>query len=368
MTVKIKNAAFGTLAGNISAVQTTISLTSGQGARFPALSPGDWFWGTLANAANVQEVVKVTATAADTFTVLRGQDGTTASAYLAGDRFELRTPAALWNDFVDKQTLNTHMTALFAGIISLWSGSIASIPAGWHLCDGTAGTPNLRDKFIVGAGSAYAVGATGGAATYSLTVNQLPAHGHGVTDPSHAHAVYDPTHTHTVNDPSHTHYVNDPGHNHAISQSGHGHGLSDPGHAHSISDPGHQHVVPYGESISYPWGTYAGSQLGSHGGLDSDNNWPYTSPTGTGIGIFGSGTGMGVQAQIANVNNVGSATGVYLSYSGTGTYLTARATGIGIYAATTGIAIQNTGSGAAIENRPPYYALAYIMYTGTDIT
>ena len=49
------------------------------------------------------------------------------------------------------------------GLISLWSGSIASIPTNWALCDGTNGTPNLQDRFIVGAGDSYAVGASGGA-------------------------------------------------------------------------------------------------------------------------------------------------------------------------------------------------------------
>lgn len=64
------------------------------------------------------------------------------------------------------------------GLISLWSGSIASIPSGWQLCDGTNGTPNLRDKFVVGAGSSYAVGNTGGANTVTLTIPQMPIHAH----------------------------------------------------------------------------------------------------------------------------------------------------------------------------------------------
>lgn len=48
------------------------------------------------------------------------------------------------------------------GLIALWSGSIASIPEGWHLCDGDEGTPDLRDRFVVGAGDSYAVAETGG--------------------------------------------------------------------------------------------------------------------------------------------------------------------------------------------------------------
>jgi len=53
------------------------------------------------------------------------------------------------------------------GIITIWSGAIADIPGGWALCDGTLGTPDLRDRFIIGAGSTFAPDATGGAATHS---------------------------------------------------------------------------------------------------------------------------------------------------------------------------------------------------------
>jgi hypothetical protein len=54
-------------------------------------------------------------------------------------------------------------TVPIGGII-LWSGSTGSVPTGWALCDGTNGTPNLQDRFVVGAGSGYAVDATGGSA------------------------------------------------------------------------------------------------------------------------------------------------------------------------------------------------------------
>ena len=64
------------------------------------------------------------------------------------------------------------------GIIVMWSGSQASIPSGWALCNGQNGTPDLRDRFIVGAGRAYSVGATGGADSVTLTINQMPYHAH----------------------------------------------------------------------------------------------------------------------------------------------------------------------------------------------
>ena len=64
------------------------------------------------------------------------------------------------------------------GGIIMWSG--ASVPPGWALCDGTLSTPDLRDRFIVGAGSggSYTIGDTGGYDSVTLTVDQIPAHTH----------------------------------------------------------------------------------------------------------------------------------------------------------------------------------------------
>ncbi|MCB8816151.1 hypothetical protein [Desulfosporosinus shakirovi] len=66
------------------------------------------------------------------------------------------------------------------GLISMWSGAIGTIPDTWTLCDGTNGTPDLRDRFIVGAGSTYAIGNTGGSVAVTLTSEQLPSHSHGI--------------------------------------------------------------------------------------------------------------------------------------------------------------------------------------------
>ncbi len=57
------------------------------------------------------------------------------------------------------------------GMIITWYGSLASIPSGWVLCDGDNGTPNLHQKFILGAGFITAPGTTGGAATHTHLFN-----------------------------------------------------------------------------------------------------------------------------------------------------------------------------------------------------
>jgi hypothetical protein len=82
-------------------------------------------------------------------------------------------------------------TPIPTGGIILWSGSIGSIPAGWVLCNGNNGTPDLRDRFVVGAGSTYAVNATGGSAD-----SILPTHTHTATS-----VVTDPGHFHDYNSP-----------------------------------------------------------------------------------------------------------------------------------------------------------------------
>ena len=67
------------------------------------------------------------------------------------------------------------------GLICMWSGS--TVPSGWYLCDGTNGTPDLRNRFIVGSGDEYSVGTTGGNKTVILTTAQMPAHTHtGTTE------------------------------------------------------------------------------------------------------------------------------------------------------------------------------------------
>jgi hypothetical protein len=74
--------------------------------------------------------------------------------------------------------------AVPSGGIILWSGSTGSIPTGWFLCNGSNSTPDLRSRFVVGAGSTYAVNATGGSAD-AITVSHT--HTATSTDSGHTH-------------------------------------------------------------------------------------------------------------------------------------------------------------------------------------
>jgi hypothetical protein len=90
-----------------------------------------------------------------------------------------------------------------AGMIVMWSGATTNIPTGWQLCNGSNGAPDLRGQFIVGAGGAYAVAATGGATSAAVTA--FPAHTHGIslTGATDAGGVH--SHTVSINDPGHLH-------------------------------------------------------------------------------------------------------------------------------------------------------------------
>ena len=82
--------------------------------------------------------------------------------------------------FTNDTNYITLAQAFTTGMIIMWSGAISNIPSGWVLCDGNNNTPNLRDKFIVGAGNNYAVAATGGEDSVTLTTAQIPSHTHSI--------------------------------------------------------------------------------------------------------------------------------------------------------------------------------------------
>jgi len=84
--------------------------------------------------------------------------------------------------------------AFVAGMIMMWSGSIATIPSGWLLCNGTSGTPDLRNRFVIGAFSDNA-----GVANTTITGSSTQTGGSkDAIVVSHTHTITDPGHTHTA--------------------------------------------------------------------------------------------------------------------------------------------------------------------------
>ena len=107
-------------------------------------------------------------------------------------KFVIQTSAAVTLQTLDNlypilQSAPAVSATIPTGLISLWSGSLGSVPTGWVLCDGTNSTPDLRDRFVVGAGSTYAVAATGGTAD-AIVVTHTHTATSVVTDPTHNHS------------------------------------------------------------------------------------------------------------------------------------------------------------------------------------
>mgnify|MGYP003323012516 CR=1 FL=1 len=110
------------------------------------------------------------------------------------------------------------------GMIMMYTGN--SAPSGWAICNGSSGTPDLRDRFIVGAGSGYSVNDTGGAASVTLSTAQIPSHNHSFSGSS--------SHSHTIN--QHTHSFSGSGsntHSHGVPK---GRGGSQADISHHVAD------------------------------------------------------------------------------------------------------------------------------------
>lgn len=146
MPALFTNNASGALASSITSASTTIVLSSGQGAEFPALAAGEFFYATLTDASNNLEVIRVTARTSDTLTAVRAQDGTTARAYSAGALCELRVTAAALTNMVQKdgtQTITGNKTFsgtnVFSGANS-FTGSVSFSSTITGSVSGNAGT------------------------------------------------------------------------------------------------------------------------------------------------------------------------------------------------------------------------------------
>lgn len=176
-------------------------------------------------------------------------------------------------DAATKQYADNLIAANFPrGTIIMWWGNRGDVPAGWLVCDGQNGTPDMRDRFPIGAGLSFNQGAYAGNNSPVISQAQMPAHSHGVNDP------------------------------------GHGHGVYDPGHNHSVNDPGHSHNGQYGGWLVGPY-QGQGTINANLGNVSSGWSAVYqnTSHTGSNIGINGAGSNIGIY---------GSGTGIWLSNTG----------------------------------------------------
>ncbi len=106
MGIKFTNYATTTLDVGISDADLSLGVAAGTGTLFPTLESTDYFYCTL-SSGGTKEIVKVTARSTDTFTIVRAQEGTAASAFLAGTSVELRLTSQGISDVTNLQYLST---------------------------------------------------------------------------------------------------------------------------------------------------------------------------------------------------------------------------------------------------------------------
>ncbi|MFX0174848.1 MAG: hypothetical protein ACFE85_01305 [Candidatus Hodarchaeota archaeon] len=87
--------------------------------------------------------------------------------------------------FIEKETNDPSIPI---GLIVMWAGLIDSIPAGWELCNGSNGTPDLRDNFIRGAPPGVDPGMLGGHLTHNHTYTEIPTHTHTIAQGGDSHS------------------------------------------------------------------------------------------------------------------------------------------------------------------------------------
>ncbi len=265
------------------------------------------------------------------------------------------------------------------GTVIMWGGTVDNVPEGYLLCNGAAynkntynklfdaigiihggsgnnfNVPDLRDRFIVGAGSQYNTADQGGSNTVTLTEEQLASHTHVIENENLEH-----THSLRSDNGATANVVNDATslsvsgntdddtglHSHTgattNNRGSHGHGINDPGHSHSVEAARQNGTGADGEPESREY---------------ARNSSRSTSSQGTGITIQGNGS----HAHSVTVPNNNSEHNHSLTATGTATHnhdLSGNtATSLDDHDHTA----QTTGADVAHENRPPYYALVYLI-------
>ncbi len=178
-SILLADNAFGTIASGLTVSDTTLTFTTGHGARFPVVAAGQVLYLTLLNSTNVLEVVKVTAHASgtDTATMVRASNGTAAKTWSAGDRVEARLTSEVLRRLQDEAMRKTVLSTADSG--ATYTGSMDFVHYGYvtgliyHL---TAGTTNSGAAPTINLDSLGAVTVVldGGGA---LAASQMPVNG-----------------------------------------------------------------------------------------------------------------------------------------------------------------------------------------------
>jgi len=127
-TFLFANNAKSTLASGITNVATTLIVQTGEGALFPSPAASQRFPVTLVDSAGNKEVAYCSSRSADTFTIVRGQEGTTGLAFSAGDAVELRWTKGLAEQAAQKDS--TEQVGLISQNSTEWNGAVKTVGTG----------------------------------------------------------------------------------------------------------------------------------------------------------------------------------------------------------------------------------------------
>lgn len=168
MAVLLKNNAVSRLAASITTGATALSVTAGDGAKFPAPGAGDWFPLTLVKPDGTLEILSCTGRSGDVLTVVRAQEGTAALAFNSGDRAELRVTAAALNTVLG----GSGVTPTFGGLELVSSAPFVDFHYGSSSTDFTSrlASDAANELVISSVNGAQARFADGALTSYKLIV------------------------------------------------------------------------------------------------------------------------------------------------------------------------------------------------------
>ena len=162
MVLRLSNNSTSILAASIDASQTTITVLSDDAGLFPALSAGQWFPITVIDALGNIEIMHCSARSSATLTVVRGREGTTARAFAAGSRVDVRLTAAAADAFMQLGLLSANVQSIlgaanFAAVRALLQQEGARIRQIKHLVSGTNGSTSTNTSYGGTLGSGQSV-------------------------------------------------------------------------------------------------------------------------------------------------------------------------------------------------------------------